>query len=105
MSSNLSVIGEFFYSWILKAVFKLRIENRRLEFTASTKREIRNILRRGRATTTNKCKTGNARAELLFCNLLVSLSLLKLPVKLVESCGLVVLIEFDGKTYISNVER
>ena len=34
-----------------------RIENRSLEFTTSTKRENWNVLRRGRATTTKKCKT------------------------------------------------
>ena len=33
-----------------------RIENRCLEFISSTKREIGNVLRRGRATTTKKYK-------------------------------------------------
>ena len=99
MSLNLSVVGEFFYSWILEDVFKFK------KVASSTKREIRNVLRRGRATTTKKCKKSDARAELLFCNLFVSLSLLKLLVEHVESCGLVVFIEFDGQTYISNVER
>ena len=31
--------------------------------------------------------------------------MVKLPVEHVESCGLVVSIEFEGQTYISNVER
>ena len=35
----------------------------------------------------------------------MSLTLLKLPVEHVESCGLMVVIEFEGQTYISNVER
>ena len=67
--------------------------------------KFKECLTSGRATTTNKCKTGDARAELLFCNLLVSLSLLKLLAEHVESCGLVVSIEFEGQKCISNVER
>ena len=68
---NLSNVGKFFWSWILKAVSELKkaeSENRSLTLTSSKRRDNWAVSRRGRATTSKKCtKKRDAREKLLFC--------------------------------------
>ena len=74
MSFNLSDVGEFFWSWILRAVTdfekKKRKANRSFVFTCSAKREVRHFHVVVFSRTAEKCtKKRAASAKVCFANL------------------------------------